>query len=312
MASDFEIKDGPLIPLEYCSLERASRLLGCEVEDILHWASIGAIKIYAQFKDSPYSDGDIVHVGEIYLDYDLLTEQEYKTYDIEHEGILYKKKIPIGERGPIHECNNVLSVDSEQFYLGSGMILYDLTEGLIDRDVTLWGFWEIDISSISNMLLLGGNRECDPWNLRATYIAGEGGGEQSLGLELYGVNFGDISSRLRIIRDDILKMKMHINNGELMGKTPKPVVAISEERRGKTNPHPTAERHAATRERVYAAAIYAREKWPDECRTATAWADVLVNHSSILFKSENPPLSHDSMARLLSKAMNEGVPYRKG
>lgn len=312
MASDLEIKDGPLIPLEYCNLERASRLLGCEVEDILHWASIGAIKIHAQFKDSLYSDGDIVHVGEVYLNHDLFTEQECKIYDIEHEGVLYKKKIPIGERGPIHECNNVISVDSDQFYLGSGITIYNVGEGLLDRDVSLWGFWEVDIASISNMLLLSENRDDYDFNLRATYIGGEGGAEQDLGLELYGVNFDDISSRLRVVRDDILKMKMHINNGELMGKTSKAVVSISEERQGKTHPHPTAERHAATRERVYAAAIYAREKWPDECRTATAWADALVNHSSILFKSENPPLSHESIARLLSKAMNEGIPYRKG
>lgn len=31
-------------PLEYCSLSRASRLLGCEVEDLWHWQDIGAIK----------------------------------------------------------------------------------------------------------------------------------------------------------------------------------------------------------------------------------------------------------------------------
>ena len=34
-----------LLPLEYCSLDRAARLLGCEVQDLLHWGSIGAIKL---------------------------------------------------------------------------------------------------------------------------------------------------------------------------------------------------------------------------------------------------------------------------
>ncbi len=34
-----------LLPLEYCTLERASRLLDCEVQDLLHWGSIGAIKL---------------------------------------------------------------------------------------------------------------------------------------------------------------------------------------------------------------------------------------------------------------------------
>lgn len=36
----------PLLPLEYCTVERAARLLGCEVEDIYHWQEIGAIKTW--------------------------------------------------------------------------------------------------------------------------------------------------------------------------------------------------------------------------------------------------------------------------
>ncbi|OEE70916.1 hypothetical protein A1OO_22110 [Enterovibrio norvegicus FF-33] len=40
----------PLLPLEYCTVERAARLLGCEVEDIHHWHDIGAIKLCANFQ----------------------------------------------------------------------------------------------------------------------------------------------------------------------------------------------------------------------------------------------------------------------
>ena len=34
-----------LLPLEYCTLDRAARLLGCEVQDLIHWGSIGAIRL---------------------------------------------------------------------------------------------------------------------------------------------------------------------------------------------------------------------------------------------------------------------------
>lgn len=34
-----------LLPLEYCKLDRAAELLGCKVQDILHWAAIRAINI---------------------------------------------------------------------------------------------------------------------------------------------------------------------------------------------------------------------------------------------------------------------------
>lgn len=45
----------PLLPLEYCTVERASRLLECEVEDLLHWVKLGFIHLYIDFDDSfPY------------------------------------------------------------------------------------------------------------------------------------------------------------------------------------------------------------------------------------------------------------------
>lgn len=45
-----ETKLPPLLPLEYCTVERAARLLGCEVEDIYHWHDIGAIKLCVHFR----------------------------------------------------------------------------------------------------------------------------------------------------------------------------------------------------------------------------------------------------------------------
>ncbi|MFH0257040.1 hypothetical protein ACGRL8_08310 [Vibrio rumoiensis] len=38
-----------LLPLEYCTIERAAKMLRCEVEDIQHWIDINAITAYAIF-----------------------------------------------------------------------------------------------------------------------------------------------------------------------------------------------------------------------------------------------------------------------
>lgn len=35
----------PLLPLEYCRIDRAARMLQCEVDDIIHWAEIGAVEL---------------------------------------------------------------------------------------------------------------------------------------------------------------------------------------------------------------------------------------------------------------------------
>lgn len=39
----------PLLPLEYCRLDRAARLLDCEECDLLHWGAIGAVGLWAHF-----------------------------------------------------------------------------------------------------------------------------------------------------------------------------------------------------------------------------------------------------------------------
>ena len=41
----------PLLPLEYCKLDRAARMLDCELEDILHWAEIGVIDVKYKVTD---------------------------------------------------------------------------------------------------------------------------------------------------------------------------------------------------------------------------------------------------------------------
>lgn len=50
------MKDFDLPALEYCSLERAARFIGsgCEIEDLLHWAEIGAIKLSYDFSKNDY------------------------------------------------------------------------------------------------------------------------------------------------------------------------------------------------------------------------------------------------------------------
>ncbi|WP_323906167.1 hypothetical protein [Aeromonas caviae] len=128
---------------------------------------------------------------------------------------------------------------------------------------------------------------------------------------LHDVLVLDMPDRLRIRRDDLLKMQESIRSGEVMKvKTRKP---FSEKKKSSTNdgPHPTAERTATIREVVWAAAIYAREQWPNECNTATDWASTIEEHSHKLFGADKAPLSHDTITRMLSKAMNEGTPYKK-
>lgn len=45
--------ESPLLPLEYCRITRAAQLLNCEVNDILHWGAVGAIRLSVMLDNAP-------------------------------------------------------------------------------------------------------------------------------------------------------------------------------------------------------------------------------------------------------------------
>lgn len=61
------MKDFDLPALEYCSLERACRLLGCELNDILHWAELSAIPLMVKFTHKVSCDARIIFSDKIDL-----------------------------------------------------------------------------------------------------------------------------------------------------------------------------------------------------------------------------------------------------
>ncbi|WP_323972265.1 hypothetical protein [Aeromonas hydrophila] len=297
----------PLIPLEYCSPERAASIFCCEVEDILHWASIGAIRLHAQFPDPDYSDGEACSVGEIYLNDSLIEYEKFKEVEYIQNGVVGYKKISYGDAGPINERSNHLFVDPSYFSFGASMWMSEPNHGYNDRIVSLSGFWEVDSKSIYQMLLPAKGQGDDYWYLKAIYTGNETSTEPEVGVGLCAVTLDDMPSRLRVMREDLLKIQQHLSSGELMSRTKSQPMPVSKERHS----HPTAERFAVKREKVLAAAIHAREEWPEECKDATAWAAVLVDHSFTLFGTKEPPISQEQMCRQLSEALKRGQPYRK-
>lgn len=314
MANEADSNTPPLTPLEYCSPERAARLLGCEVEDIFHWASIGAITIYAEFLSSLYSDGENFLINSLYIHEDLYIPQEYKIVEYVLDGVLKEKKIPVGDSPPIVKNDEVLYSSSKWFKHGASLYTEQPSKHVEEQTVAIFGFWAIDTFSFSlRRVPLQPEKEVR-WNLKAIYLGDDSLKGNQTGIELYDVIIEDMPLRMRVMHEDLLKIQEHMISGKLMNKKPsmpRPENCISPI--SEPSPHPTAERYAATREKIYAAAIYAREQWPEECLNATAWAATIDNHSHHLFdlkEGEKSP-SQEMMARMLSKAMNKGVPYKK-
>lgn len=280
-------KDNPLLPLEYCRIDRAARLLGCEVEDILHWCSIGAIEGSAWLSAVPaypvfVKDNSIVE-GEDEYDEQL----DLLFYPDETSGI-HPQPASIG-------CNAKLT----------------RRYGTHDSPTTIAdGLWSLDKSVFEHMLL---ERKAylSEWSLLPT------------GFD-YGCNFVSIvvessedeapiePNQVWLIRRDLVLLKKHIESGMPI---PKNAFLQTGRPNHKTqNSHPVAEYHAANRELVLAAAIRTKlnPAWRDEPDdTAVDWAAKIIIHEHVLFDEDSCPLSSDTVERLLSSAMTTGRP-RKG
>lgn len=275
-----------LLPLEYCSPERAAKLLGCEIDDIFHWVATGAIELLAEFN---YYKIDTEHA-------ELINDTEF------HESFSNEHGVNYSFYGPREHGEKNYSPCIHRF---------EPDDKSKVPEVFISGLWHLDYEIDSLTHVQSRLKEDSRCNLTALFEEYNKDVDFIPMLTLYDVLVSAMPDRLRIMRDDLLKMQESIISGEVMKvKTRKP---FSEKKKSSTNDstHPTAERMATVREVVWAAAIYAREQWPNGCNTATDWASTIVDHSHKLFGADKAPLSHDTMTRMLSKAMNEGTPYKK-
>lgn len=276
----------PLIPLEYCSPERAAKLLGCDVEDIFHWVATEAIKLFAEF--SLYKVDN--------LDVDFFSDHEWYEDFSNNEGVYFSFNGPsVSGEKPYSPCIHRFEPDDSSK----------------EHESYISGLWHLEYDLNSATYVQSRIKEETPYNLTIVFQEYNDSVPFKQYATLHHVLVSDMPDRLRIRRDDILKIQKHIISGEVMKRTSNRPMPEKKSPPADIGPHPTAERKAATRERVWAAAIYAREQWPDDCKTASAWASTIDNHSLKLFDADKAPLSQEIMARMLGKAMKEGIPYKK-
>ncbi|PHS90867.1 hypothetical protein AAW02_03010 [Aeromonas dhakensis] len=279
-------KDNPLLPLEYCRIDRAARLFGCEVEDILHWCSIGAIEGSAWLSAVP-AYPVFVKDNSIVEDEDEYDEQlDLLFYPDETSGIR-PQPASIG-------CNAKLT--RRYGTHGSPTTIAN-------------GLWSLDKSLFEHMLLEQ-KAYLSEWSLLPT------------GFD-YGCNFVSIvvessadeapiePNQVWLIRRDLILLKKHIESGDQIPKE----AYLQTQRASHTPPpqHPIAEYHAANRERVLAAAIRAKlnPAWQDDPDdTAVDWATKVINYEHALFDDKKCPLALGTVERLLSTAMTTGRPRK--
>ncbi|HDO1358309.1 TPA: hypothetical protein P2Q89_003827 [Aeromonas veronii] len=267
MKSIKQIPSKNIIPLEYCTIDRAARLLDCEVEDLIHWGSIGAVKLFILF--------DAV---------------DLKTYEV---------LFPVGQVGnlDLDHGASFIEVDKEKRITTPSLG----TKNFQGRAI-ISGFWSVSYSSMQYWEIYGTKENHTPGMISrvdACYRDGSG-----VARALFPDGY--TPDKVWLMRSDLEMLNRHIQKGEQLAIRERLPDAESGSRWAYT-PHPTAEHHATKREAVLAAAIYAKKAWLNECGTTyVAWATAISNHEATLFDEGKAPLSIEIMAKLLSSAMKTG------
>lgn len=83
-----------IAPLEFCTVTRASSLLGCQVEDILHWMEIGAIFSYGKFIGVESELRFRLYKLELY-------NRDYEDKDFFDNRFIYGQSLFVAEQPPV-------------------------------------------------------------------------------------------------------------------------------------------------------------------------------------------------------------------
>lgn len=269
------------LPLEYCKLDRAARLLGCEIQDIVHWGAIGAINICYWL--------DNVSVFMAFLNY---AEKE-------------KKEIIEGQLHIGYSFTPYAHVTSENPNR---------------MNFITWGLWPLTsrcLQSIERFKPLTKNNaeffaRNQNDNIETLFSLPMSRPKENDDLDSLITIDG-----LWIVKPDLEKLHHAIttgrpllniyNNDELARKNREQELQAPRDK-----PHHRAESTAINREQVLAAAVNVREKHPDECLSFSKWAQAVVNHSRIYWPElDEPPLTLERIERIIASAVNNGKPDRK-
>ena len=184
----------PLPPLLYCRIERAAKILECEVEDIIHWAAIGSISLGVHFdnmcgtitsvQNEELKDILISNVGRGLANYRNESKSSLRTIRFGYSKVSFQADIVHEDINPFHRLDVTVSglwrlpqfmCDNYQYQnLSSGMdmphpsIFFSTnSEGLkllfspiapIEERITYKDVWIIrdDLERLYNSLIEGG------------------------------------------------------------------------------------------------------------------------------------------------------------
>ncbi|MCL6376738.1 hypothetical protein EXT57_05100 [Pectobacterium brasiliense] len=302
--------------LEYCKLDRATELLECKINDLLHWAEIGAIELCINFSGFEMSlhlpEREIVELG----DNRSIVAEDKKAADEWIDEQIEKSKSFGGEPIPINSSplSYILTIEDANRMgispspcgvasLYSICFIYNLwhlvsIKGKPFKEINEYGYSDIMRHDLT--LFPADNSQgvvvYPPIGLHSN---------EGVIYNPYEILFRLTKDDLWITREQIEKLHQS-KGGILPSYITGGVEPASIKREAYT--HGNAIHHAKNRESLLKSAIFILGKYPEECRgtkkelSPEKWADALLKH-----QSEAPPFytgSKTTIIKHLRSAVN--------
>jgi hypothetical protein len=139
----------PLLPVEYCRLDRAARMLECEVEDLLHWGSTGELRLLHLARgietDFAFNFEQMAYLLESRQKIDPLFTQLAFTWELTNQHSVYINFRTLYENDvDFHKAFKALTPSVEPF---SGAVLF--------ASIRLYGFFDVEALSVEELYLNG-------------------------------------------------------------------------------------------------------------------------------------------------------------
>lgn len=270
--------------LDYYRVDRAAKLIGCEVGDIIHWGAVDKIKLCVMLDMANsifFSSMDTKKINNDLRDLPNHTE-EFK--ELTRNSLVYN--------------DDSIHIEDFEFFFEDDLFNSDSEDGCPFNIAYghASGLWELEQRALIKMEMS---------NVYDDGLIVLPSGDMNL--EGFFCCLLPDSQGCKITLNDLWITREYVErilSNDIATKIihkPLEVVGIKSVKLSKV----VSERHAKKREVVLVAAIFCKEKYPDECsESIRAWANCIEKRATeLLYKNGESPLSLDRIERILGKAI---------
>lgn len=320
--------------LEYCKLDRASRLLGCEISDLLHLAEIGAIQLclktngfdtvlYQTFETEEAAKNFEQHLHDVYNELESTKSMIY-TFELGSANPLTVNEKIITSCNAwgvymmyrLHGlwCVNDINISDDEIEIDIADFDGDTIFGLLSKHQSI---------KILKELLCFSPSDDEKNDRSASLDYADAITRGSISFEVEDFFYKDedtVSEALSILAQREEMVEISISDFWITRKqiqkiinaagNPMPswlndgvskIASLTSE--PSKNVHGNTIKNAQKREQILKAAIYCKTKFPDQCKTYRKWAKTIDEKACLFWEDGAPPLELRSIEQLISEAL---------